>query len=335
MNVKDIEIESRSDETSLVPKFGSIFGAFFVAIALIPLVVFVFAQFGARYFYLAELINNFRMYLLFMLLPFPFLLWATSRNTLAAIMAVATIWCAWGVVTVYLPSVQPPAGSQPVKIMSFNLLAGNRAHRAVLNRIEEIDADVLVLVEYQVPWDDVMSVIKDKYPYQIEQPRWHGYGIAIFSKLPLQNENVFSLAEEYTDAPVVAATIDQNGQPLRIVGVHTVSPTNVFRSNLRNNQLVELANVLRTDHVPTVVLGDFNCPPWSTFMKQFARDTEYRDSRQGFGYQGSWHAHYRIMSIPIDHAYVSPDVHVHDRKIAGPAGSDHLPLVVTVSLTGT
>ena len=198
MNVKDTEPEQRSDEATLVPKFGSIFGVFFVASALVPLIVFMFAQFGARFFYLAELINNFRLYLLFILLPFPFLLWTTKRNALASVMAIATIWCAWGVVTIYLPAVQPPAGSQPVKILSFNLLGINRAHNAVLNRIKEIDADVLVLCEYQTPWDDVMSVIKDEYPYQIEQPRWHGYGIAIFSKLPLQNENVFSLAKEYT-----------------------------------------------------------------------------------------------------------------------------------------
>ncbi len=79
------------------------------------------------------------------------------------------------------------------------------------------------------------------------------------------------------------------------------------------------------------VMGDFNCTTWSPFLQDFLQLTNYRDSRQGFGVQASWPADKWWARIPIDHAFVSKDVHVHSRVVGTPASSDHLPIIFEIS----
>ena len=160
-------------------------------------------------------------------------------------------------------------------------------------------------------------------------------GIAIFSKLPLTNKQTFQLTPDATDAPMVMADLKIGQQTFRVAGLHVFSPTTTHRMSLRNQQIAEAADILKKSKTPTMVMGDFNCTPWSPFLDDFQNDCGYRDSRSGFGYQGTWCARYRWPAlIPIDHAFVSPTVHVHDRFVGDNAGSDHYPIVVEISLSG-
>jgi endonuclease/exonuclease/phosphatase (EEP) superfamily protein YafD len=127
------------------------------------------------------------------------------------------------------------------------------------------------------------------------------------------------------------ANVTFGGQTIRLAALHVLSPTNRYRLDLRNHQFEEVAEILSRQDVPTVVMGDFNCTPWSPFLHEFLQQTQYRDSRQGFGYQATWHAKHWLLRIPIDHAFVSETVHVHSRYVGRNAGSDHLPIVFEVS----
>ena len=130
---------------------------------------------------------------------------------------------------------------------------------------------------------------------------------------------------------MIVTKVNFGEQIIRVVGVHTLSPTNRFRLDIRNRQFVEIGDALLAEATPTVVMGDFNCTPWSPFLSDFLKRTGYRDSRQGFGYQPSWPSMYQLLRIPIDHAFVSEDIHVHNRYIGKPPRSDHLPIVFEIS----
>lgn len=297
----------------------------------VPLILFVFSLLG-RYFYLCELIGNFRGYLLGMLVPCGLILWWVGKRKRSLIFAAAAVWSCLGVVTPYLPYPQPAGGDDVVKIMSFNVLGTNTQFQSVVDRIHEHDPDVVTILEYANQWSNALGTLEKDYPFRLLRPRWHGFGIAIFSKRPLSNSQSTQITESVTDNPVLTTEIEISGTAVQIVGLHLLSPMNRARLRIRNRQLKEVASLLKQRTLPTIVMGDFNCTPWSPFLSDFLNETDLRDSRYGFGYQASWSAVKAYLKIPIDHAFVSPQIKIHSRKLGDYAGSDHYPLVFEVSI---
>jgi len=323
------DISSSRESTNFV---RAVLWAAVYAAMLVPMLLFVVSLLG-RYFFLCELIGNFRAYILAMLLPCVVVLWFTGKRKRALLFGAAAVWSCFGVLTPVLPYSQPPRGDDVVKIMSFNVWAINREYDAVLKRIEQHDPDVVTVLEYANEWATVMKRLDKTYPYRLQQPRWHGFGIAIFSKRPLSNSFATQLTEGVTDNPMLAVDVEIGGSAVRLAGVHLLSPMNRNRLKIRNRQLEEIADHLEKRDIPTIVMGDFNCTPWSPFLSGFLNRLDLRDSRSGFGYQGSWNATHPFLLIPIDHAFVSPEIHVHSRMLGDYAGSDHYPLVFEVSLS--
>jgi endonuclease/exonuclease/phosphatase (EEP) superfamily protein YafD len=326
MNAKDDEQPAK-----LYPNPGSLMWGFVVAMAVIPVGLFYFSLLG-RYSVLAELVCNFRCQIMFMLIPFAILLMGGRRNWFSFFVFGTLVWSMIGIVWVYLPAGNPPPGPRPIRVMSHNVLGHNQNFVAVVQQIQEVDPDVFVAIEFSRNWTQAMDLLNEEYPYQIREARWHGFGIGLFSKYPIDEQRVYQLSRKMTDNPFILATINFGDQKIRIAGLHTISPVNRFRMDLRNDQFRQAAKILAKEDVPTMVMGDFNCAPWSPFLTDFARTTNYRDSRQGFGYHASWpNEKYWPAQIPIDHAFVSNEIHVHSRLIGRQCGSDHRPIVLEIS----
>ncbi len=268
-----------------------------------------------------------------MLLACTFLLFAIRQWRWAIAVTIVTTWSVVGIAWIYLPANQPPAGPRKVKIMSFNVWTDNRSPQLVIERIKEADTDIVTILEYDDYWAEQLSGLNDEYPYQILEPRWHGYGAAIFSRYPLDDRQIYQLTAEMTDVPLLVASVNFGETKIRLAAVHLFSPTDPQRLALRNRQLQEIAKSLDTSTLPTVVVGDFNCVSWSTYLDDFLRETGLRDSRQGFGFQPSWHSAFPFFRIPIDHAFVSNAISINDRYVADAAGSDHFPIVIEVSVS--
>ncbi|MFK7766439.1 MAG: endonuclease/exonuclease/phosphatase family protein [Mariniblastus sp.] len=304
-------------------------------LALLPLPLFMFSLLG-KYFFFAELLGNFRGYLMITLV-IAVAIFVLSRQWLFATLTVpALCWSLVGVVTVYAPLGQPVPGPERLKVMSFNVLGSNPNHHMVAAQIRSANPDVVSILEYTGNWHQPLDCLNEKYPHQIRIPRWHGFGVAMFSKYPFTEKQEFPITKKKTDNPMIVGKIKfgsgQNQREIRLAAIHVLSPTNRSRMDLRNQQFIEIAEILSKEDTPTIVMGDFNCVPWSPFLSNLLTTTDYRDSRQGFGYHGTWHTQMAPVHIPIDHAFVSRHIHIHDRYVGGYAGSDHLPIVFEVSV---
>ena len=303
-------------------------------IVLVPILLLIASLMG-RQFWVCELICNFRGYILIALLLTCPVLFLLKRKLLTVAWLGATLWATLGTASIFLPASQPTAateGAQTIKLMSFNVLGDNLQHDDVIAEITRQDPDVLVVLEYANLWHPVLQSLNATYPHRHEQPRWHGFGVAIFSKLPIVKKAVMHTAGSRFDFPLALATVKIGDRELRIAGVHLLSPRDPSRLEIRNLQMREIGQYLSTETVPTVLVGDFNCAPWSPFLSDLMGRTGYRDSRQGFGYHATWHAKRFFFRVPIDHAFVSPEVYVHDRSVGQSAGSDHFPVTVEVSV---
>ncbi len=300
--------------------------------ALILLGLFLFGL-AARQFLLAELISSFNAQLAVLMLICGVFLLALRRKVFGWLLLLIGVGQILTLASIFLPATQPQPGRQTITIMSMNVWGDNRQFQQVIDQIERVSPDVLLLIEYSNQWHNQTKTLYSTYPHRMLEPRWHGYGIALFSKLPLEETEVWQLTRKITDVPALSATVKLGDQSLRIAGLHTMSPTNSLRMQLRTQQMNEIADLLKSVNEPSVLIGDFNCTPWSPFLKELAKSCSYRDSRQGQGYLASWNTGLPwLFWIPIDHALVSKEVHVHQRNTGEACGSDHLPTIIELSI---
>jgi len=251
-----------------------------------------------RFFFYSELISNCRLQIAVLMIPFALIVFRMGRwRWLAYSLTAAPLWSLVTLAWVYLPTAQPEAGKQKLKIMSFNVLGHNSNKDEVLGLMSQSDPDVILILEYTDHWHRRLRDLNTKYPHQLLRPRWHGFGLGVFSKYPLSDSKVVQLTREVVDNPSLITHVNFGETSIRVCGLHAVSPTNSYRLGLRNMQYNEVANELIGDEIPTVVMGDFNSATWSPFMQDFMSKTGYRDSRQGFGYHGSWHADFSVQII--------------------------------------
>ena len=190
-------------------------------------------------------------------------------------------------------------------------------------------------LEYNSIWIKPMKALDEKYPYKVARPWQQGYGIGLFSKLPIKESSITELTNDQFEVPAIVAQLQLGDQDLRIVGIHTYSPITVSRLKMRNAQLGYISDYVSKTSQPTILMGDFNCTTWSHNLQQLMRkNTAGEISRRGFGLLGSWNAKTWPFQIPIDHAFVSEHIHVHDRSVGNDsAGSDHFPIFTEISIT--
>lgn len=299
------------------------------------LALFVFSFFG-QHFFLAELLANFRKQFFGLFLVAAIVSVSKQFGWLISVCSLlALIWTGVGVANDLLPAAQPAAGQTRIRVMSYNVLAINFRFKDAVDEVRKHDPDVVAVIEYANQWHNAFDALNESHPYQLREPRWHGYGIALFSKLPIEEAVTLQLTEEVMDNVALSCTVTLDGQPLRFVASHVMSPINTMRLKLRNRQFEEIADHIRSDDVATILLGDLNCAPSSLFLQRLMHDARLRDSRKGFGDQASWPTWAAPVAIPIDHALVSESVCIHDRFLGDGGGSDHRPVIVEVSVANS
>ncbi len=215
-----------------------------------------------------------------------------------------------------------------LRVLGLNVLLSNHDFDEVVELIERTKPDVVVLCEFNRRWLDEMRAIHEQFPYRHLTPRDDAFGIALYSRLPIDEADATSLADSAAQA--VVSRIRVGDQSLNVVGAHVFPPISGWRAHKRNEQLTHLAKIAADQNGPTIVIGDLNVTPWSPYFGDFVEASGLRDSRRGFGLQTSWSC--LSLRLPIDHCLVSPEIVVHRRSIESVAGSDHDAVLVDISI---
>jgi endonuclease/exonuclease/phosphatase (EEP) superfamily protein YafD len=104
---------------------------------------------------------------------------------------------------------------------------------------------------------------------------------------------------------------------------------------MRNAQLEGLSAVLRDDgNRARILVADLNITPWSPRYDVIESQTGLRNAARSLGYLGTWPASPALLRIPIDHCLVSDSFAVQHVEVGPDIGSDHLPLIVDISIAG-
>ena len=254
-------------------------------------------------------------------------LWSAA---LAACAAWSVLW-----VAPYIPfgpsgggGREPTVDGSTVKLMSANVLFRNHSAKRLLEIVRDESPDVLLLVEYTPEWSRMSDELRRTYPYHLEGPGTGAFGIALFSRLPLDSVRPFALG---TTTAIEAHVRTPTG-PLTLFGVHLRSPTTPRRGEYRDRQLDLLEELLAAETGPVAVMGDFNITPYSPFYTDWLAKTGLTDTRRARTLSPSWPTYLPLLGIPIDHCAVSRDVTILAHRSLPSFGSDHYPILAELSL---
>jgi endonuclease/exonuclease/phosphatase (EEP) superfamily protein YafD len=242
----------------------------------------------------------------------------------------AIVNCAIVVPYCYSGGALTSSAKQTLRILVLNVHTENRQFQSVEAFIREINPDMIVLEEINEEWLRNLAGLQAAYPHGQQEPREDNFGIALFSKAPLEKSEIVYLGQ--AGVPSVTATVQFAGKSLRILGTHPLPPSGGENSRLRNQQLESIPAFLSAGRGPTVIVGDLNATPWSAHFQKLLRDTGLIDSGRGRGLQTTWPSVLCPLGIAIDHCLVSPDLKVVSRKVGRNVGSDHLPLVIEIAV---
>ena len=287
--------------------------------------------FGSLHFFL-DLFSNFRLsYAAALALGF-ILAKFTKKRRLAYLWAVGFIINAAPIAPFFVPpQTQISPTDTPLRIMFVNVLRKNPDKQAVIDAILKADPDIVVAVEVDELWGDALtSGLASQWPHSKVADRSDNFGIAIFSRKPLLNINVFESPGNYVAS--LRAELQLGNHTTVIYGTHPFPPMSQFTHDGWQVHMADLANRILNEKEPVILVGDFNSTPWSSNYRWFMKRTKLVDSQKGFGPQSSWPTELPYLGIPIDHIVTSPDITTIRRKIGGHNGSDHRPVIADLMI---
>ncbi|MBC7572079.1 MAG: endonuclease/exonuclease/phosphatase family protein [Spirosoma sp.] len=217
------------------------------------------------------------------------------------------------------------------RLLTANVYMENTRTGELLALVDESGPDVVLLLEANAYWYEGMKPLEVNYPYQIAHPLENTYGILMYSRLPMREEQVRFLIEDNIPSISVQFRLP-SGQWIQFYGVHPTppSPTENYRSTERDAELLVVGKECRLQTRPTVVAGDLNDVAWSHTTRLFQRVSGLLDPRIGRGLFSTFHAKYPFLRWPLDHVFASTHFQLQTLKRMPGFGSDHFPIMVTL-----
>ncbi len=275
----------------------------------------LFAHFRLQY-----LVVSFLLLIVFAVLRVP---------AFAILMLAVTIVNASFVVPWYSGSGEKTHESD-LRLLHANVLSKNDDYGRLLELVEKEAPDIVLLQEFSPGWQDATKPLQQVFPFSYTLPREGNFGIALFSRLPL--ESVRHVASPPLGYPTIVATLVLAESKLTIISTHPTIPVTPSLYESRNEQLESVTKLVQESQGAVILIGDFNASLWGRSYSVLEENSGLRNTRQGFGILPTWPTYMPIAMIPIDHALVSDGLEVVELRTGPRIGSDHLPLLVEIAV---
>lgn len=280
----------------------------------------------------------------FLLLPLA--LWRRSKP-LVVMAGLVTIVFLFVYGSLFLPKQSVQISEPTFKVMSYNVLCcGNMNLEKTLANIRQHDPDILALHEY-TPYiaaelDDELAA---DYAYrQVEDGR------GFYSRYPIEVYDFLSMPGSFGGG-AQKALVNVGGTLVTVLSVHPVRPP-VQSTYIRgldvnlplavgdttgnDSQMAAIIDEVTQIEEPLVLVGDFNLTdqnPAYTELTQYLVDT-FVERGMGMGFTFTPFGNYPLPVWRIDYVFHSDEITAVDIEVGEFAGSDHKPLIATLSIAG-
>lgn len=221
-----------------------------------------------------------------------------------------------------------------LKLMVANVWMKNNKADTFLNIVREANPDVLLVMETNEWWNNQLSGLQSVYPYKVLYPLDNTYGMLLYSKYKLENPQVKFLKHKRVPS-IHSNVIFPNGKKFRLYAMHPVPPVpSKHPDNIggKEVELIKVGRMVKNRDLPVVVAGDFNDVAWSRTSRLFGTESRLADVRVGRGLYNTFDAKSFLLRWPLDHIFVSNEFGVADVQRLPKFGSDHFPIMATLTL---
>ncbi len=215
-----------------------------------------------------------------------------------------------------------------LRVMVANVLMKNRRADDLLKMVGEKDPTLFLAMEVNTWWTDQLSVLHRRYPHRISYPADNAYGMALYSKLPLDATEILFFNQD--SVPAFHAKVRMpDGEHFQLLTIHPVPPNpSQYPDNIGEKEvaLMKAGKLLSNGpKMPTLAMGDLNDVGWSYNSRRFEALSGLKDLRRGRGMYNTFDAHSWFMRWPLDYIYVSREFKVRKLERLPAFGSDHYP----------
>lgn len=285
------------------------------------------------------LVAQFRIQIALGALAFALVLAVSRRTRSAAVLCLVFALCnATYFMPAFFPNGNHPqtvgAKTHPLSVLMLNVNNKNERFVDAIKYVESVNPDVLVVSELTPDWETAFAQMHG-FKYSWTVPRLDTYGIAVYSKKKMLNPRT----EYYGKSghPSIVCQLDTLPKPVTLLHTHVQGPIKLPHYEWQKEQFKIMTAEASKLPKPLILTGDMNSTPWTHMLAGLARKSELLDTRNGFGLQLSWPAPMiwrktPLVLLPIDHCFVSEEFVVRDRDVGPFFGSDHYPVLVSLSL---
>jgi len=217
-----------------------------------------------------------------------------------------------------------------LRVATINVLLRNDQYDLLEERLKEWQPEIVAIQECGHLWRFAMQKWKALYPYQTLEADGGGhFELVILSKKPWKKlERIQLGAGVYSFA--LALQYEMEGKRFWVMTLHSPKPT-------REAQLAEVKRMheglarwlegKRKEGQSVIIMGDFNCTPWSIYYRDLMRHTHLHAASRGKPFMTTWNVWYPFQ-LMIDHVFFTEDWKLKNTYISRGFGSDHRPVIV-------
>ena len=222
---------------------------------------------------------------------------------------------------------------QKITLLIANVLTPNRKADKLLSMIKQHQPDIVITLESDQWWQEQLDqALEDQWPNSVKIPLDNLYGMHMYSQLPLSETEVKWLIQD--DIPSIHTYVTlENGDRVRLYALHPrpPAPSESEKSLWRDAELLLVGQEIHQHPSATLVAGDLNDVAWSRTTRRFCRISGMLDPRRGRGMFSTFHASYPVLRWPLDHVFVSEHFTLDSMQRLDAFGSDHFPILATLS----
>ncbi|ROO32847.1 endonuclease/exonuclease/phosphatase family protein [Salinisphaera japonica] len=215
------------------------------------------------------------------------------------------------------------------KVMVANVRLTNDPDNRLIDQVRAADPDVFLALEVDQKWTRALAPLKTRMPHTVIHPTGSYFGIALYSRLPLDNPHIEHLANQDTPQIVTGVQLP-TGEVFDFLGIHPRPPHPSQSALGRDAVLMRAAFLLRDNDRPGVVAGDFNAVPWEDAVAMMRDVAQLVDPRHGYGYLPTYDAQSWWMAWPLDHVFYEAGFAALELERGQAFGSDHYPYIATL-----